>query len=58
VYAKYSDWARWFWKGAVHINDVANAVILRLDLLFRRQLDQQLLLTLDSERPPAKACGS
>ena len=19
VYAKYSDWARWFWKGAVHI---------------------------------------
>jgi len=28
VYAKYSDWARWFWKGAVHINDVAAAVIL------------------------------
>ena len=48
VYAKYSDWARWFWKGAVHIDDVAAAVILGLDLLSRRQLDQQLVLTLDS----------
>ena len=48
VYTKYSDWARWFWKGAVHIDDVAAAVILSLDLLSRRQLDQQLVLTLDS----------
>jgi nucleoside-diphosphate-sugar epimerase len=48
VYAKYSDWARWFWKGAVHIDDVATAVILSLDLLSRRHLDQQLVLTLDS----------
>jgi len=48
VYAKYSDWARWFWKGAVHIDDVATAVILSLDLLSRRRLDQQLVLTLDS----------
>jgi nucleoside-diphosphate-sugar epimerase len=31
VYAKYSDWARWFWKGAVHIDDVAAAVILSLN---------------------------
>ena len=48
VYARYSDWARWFWKGAVHIDDVAAAVILSLNLLSRRQLDQQLVLTLDS----------
>ena len=48
VYTKYSDWARWFWKGAVHIDDVATAVILSLDFLSRRQLDQQLVLTLDS----------
>jgi nucleoside-diphosphate-sugar epimerase len=48
VYARYSDWARWFWKGAVHIDDVATAVIQSLDLLSRRQLDQQLVLTLDS----------
>jgi nucleoside-diphosphate-sugar epimerase len=48
MYAKYSDWARWFWKGAVHIDDVAAAVLLSLDLLSRRQLDRQLVLTLDS----------
>ena len=48
VYAKYSDWARWFWKGAVHIDDVAAAVISSLDLIAGRQLSQQLILTLDS----------
>lgn len=48
VYAKYSDWARWFWKGAVHIDDVAAAVILSLNLLSRRHLDRQLVLALDS----------
>jgi nucleoside-diphosphate-sugar epimerase len=48
VYASCSDWARWFWKGAVHIDDVAAAVILSLDLISRHQLTQQLILTLDS----------
>jgi nucleoside-diphosphate-sugar epimerase len=48
VYAGYSDWARWFWKGAVHIDDVAAAVILSLDLLSRQRIEQQLVLTLDS----------
>jgi nucleoside-diphosphate-sugar epimerase len=48
VYASYSDWARWFWKGAVHIDDVAAAVILSLQLISRRHLGQQLVLTLDS----------
>ena len=48
VYTRYSDWARWFWKGAVHIDDVAVAVILSLDLISRQQLGQQLVLTLDS----------
>jgi nucleoside-diphosphate-sugar epimerase len=48
VYAKYSDWARWFWKGAVHIDDVASAVMLSLDLLSHRQIEEQLVLTLDS----------
>ena len=48
VYAKYSDWARWFWKGAVHIEDVAAAVILSLDLISRQHLGQRLILTLDS----------
>ena len=48
VYARYSDWARWFWKGAVQIDDVAAAVILSLDLISRQRLAQQLILTLDS----------
>ena len=48
VYAKYSDWARWFWKGAVHIEDIAAAVILSLDLISRQHLGQRLILTLDS----------
>jgi len=47
VYAKYSDWARWFWKGAVHIDDVASAVILSVDLISRQHLRRQLVLTLD-----------
>ena len=48
VYASYRDWARWFWKGAVHIDDVAAAVILSLDLISRQHIQQQLVLTLDS----------
>jgi len=48
VYSNYIDWARWFWKGAVHIDDVASAVTLSLDLISRRRLDQSLVLTLDS----------
>jgi nucleoside-diphosphate-sugar epimerase len=48
VYANYSDWARWFWKGAVHIDDVASAVILSMDLMSRQHLERQLILTLDS----------
>lgn len=47
VYIKYSDWARWFWKGAVHIDDVASAVVLSLDLISRRALERQIILTLD-----------
>jgi nucleoside-diphosphate-sugar epimerase len=48
VYTKYSDWARWFWKGAVHIDDVATAVMGSLDLISRRKLERHLVLTLDS----------
>ena len=35
-------------KGAVHIDDVAAAVILSLDLISRQHIEQQLVLTLDS----------
>ena len=47
VYANYIDWARWFWKGAVHIDDVASAVVLGLDLISQQHLGRQLVLTLD-----------
>jgi nucleoside-diphosphate-sugar epimerase len=48
VYASYSDWARWYWRGAVHIDDVAAAVMLGLDLLHRQKLSDHPVLTLDS----------
>jgi nucleoside-diphosphate-sugar epimerase len=48
VYTKFSDWAQWFWRGAVHIDDVASAVMLGVDLVSRRQLKQHLILALDS----------
>jgi UDP-glucose 4-epimerase len=47
VYANYLEWVRWFWKGAVHIDDVATAVMLSLDLLSRRPVDGHPVLTLD-----------
>jgi nucleoside-diphosphate-sugar epimerase len=47
AYANYIEWARWFWKGAVHVDDVAAAVLLSLDLLSRRKVDDHLVLTLD-----------
>jgi nucleoside-diphosphate-sugar epimerase len=48
VYTKYSDWAQWFWRGAVHIDDVAAAVMLGVDFVSQRQIRQHLALTLDS----------
>jgi hypothetical protein len=48
VYANYVEWVRWFWRGAVHIDDVASAVMQSLDLMFRQQLNERLTLTVDS----------
>ena len=48
VYTNYIDWARWFWRGAVHIDDVAAAVLQSLDLISRQQLTERLTLPLDS----------
>ncbi len=36
VYSNYVEWAKWFWKGAVHINDVAQSVERSIDYLARR----------------------
>jgi nucleoside-diphosphate-sugar epimerase len=48
VYTRYRDWAAWFWKGAVHIDGVAQAVVLSLKLLGQRPLNENPVLTLDS----------
>lgn len=36
AYSNYVEWARWFWKGAVHVSDVALAVECALDTLTDR----------------------
>jgi len=48
VYKNYIEWAQWYWKGAVHIDDVAQAVIKSLDLLISRSdLPDNLTLVVD-----------
>lgn len=48
TYANYIDWARWFWQGAVHIDDVAAAVMSSVDRLSRQAIRNHPVLTLDS----------
>jgi nucleoside-diphosphate-sugar epimerase len=48
VYNNYVEWAKWFWRGAVHVDDVAAAVIQSVDLLSRQRLQQRLTLPIDS----------
>lgn len=33
IYASFVAWLQWFWRGAVHIEDVVQAVVRSLDLL-------------------------
>jgi nucleoside-diphosphate-sugar epimerase len=47
VYRSFVEWARWFWRGAVHIDDVSQAVVLAVDLLGRVPLASPLVLTVD-----------
>ena len=47
VYASFLDWARWFWKGAVHINDVNQATLQAIELLRKQKID----------RTPGIECG-
>ena len=44
-------------RGAVHIDDVAAAVMQSLDLISRQQLNQRLTLTLDSAYEYSDADG-
>lgn len=49
VYASFIEWAKWFWKGAVHISDVNQAVIKAIELLSNKSdaLDGPKFLTVD-----------
>jgi len=49
VYSSFVDWAKWFWPGAVHINDVANAVMLAIAALLDGKAAEHLILPLDSK---------
>ena len=48
VYASFVEWAQWFWRGAVHIDDVTQAVVQSLDYLSTQALTAPLVLVLDS----------
>jgi nucleoside-diphosphate-sugar epimerase len=47
VYRSFVEWARWFWPGAVHIEDVNQAVIQAIDLLARQSFSSPLVLNVD-----------
>ena len=47
VYQSFIEWAKWFWPGAVHIDDVSQAVIQAIDLLAHQSLSSMLVLNVD-----------
>ncbi len=47
IYNSYLEWAKWFWGGAVHIDDVTQAVMQSIKLLKTTTLDENPVLTLD-----------
>ena len=47
VYASFIEWAQWFWRGAVHIDDVVQAVLRSLDVLQTQTLEAPLTLVVD-----------
>jgi len=47
VYRSYIEWAKWFWKGAVHIDDVSQAVLKSIDLLTKQSLSHHVILPVD-----------
>lgn len=47
VYQNYIEWANWFWGGAVHIEDVAQATLLAVDRLVQNPPAHYLCLTVD-----------
>ena len=48
VYTSFVEWMQWFWRGAVHIEDVAQAVLQSLDCLSSTYWSTPPVLVLDS----------
>ncbi len=46
-FQSFAEWAKWFCKGAVHINDVAQAIIQGIDLISQKSLYEHLVLPID-----------
>jgi len=49
AYKSFDEWARWYWKGAVHINDVLQAVMKSLQILEKRSLPVMPILYVDGK---------
>ena len=49
VYSDFQEWVKRFWPGAVHIDDVAQAVMLSVDLLSSDAYQDHPTLTVDRE---------
>ncbi|MBI9045133.1 MAG: NAD(P)-dependent oxidoreductase [Anaerolineaceae bacterium] len=49
VYPSFAEFAKWYWKGAVHIVDVVQSVIKSLDLLAKGKLESCLTLFVDGK---------
>ena len=47
VYDSFIDWLKWFWRGAVHIDDVAQAVVRSIALLTTTRLQTPPVLAVD-----------
>jgi len=49
VYSSFVDWAKWFWGGAVHINDVSQAVVKSVELLLQKRVPACPVLAVDGK---------
>lgn len=47
AYKSFIEWAEWFWKGAVHIDDVSQAVAQSIYLLSSKKMEKHYKLMVD-----------
>lgn len=49
VYSSFVEWAKWFWGGAVHIDDVSQAVVKSIQLLARTKVSSCPVFVVDGK---------